>query len=61
MSYLSLDVSVYKNVSSAKRIFVRNSPSIFTPSFSKFNLLNMLSIVAVKSLGEMVSPVILLS
>ena len=34
----------------------RNTPSIFTPLFSQFNLLNMLSNVAVNSLGEMVSP-----
>ena len=49
-------VSVHKHMSSAKRRLVRNSPSIFTPLFSQFNLLNMLSSVAVNSLGEMVSP-----
>ena len=44
-------------MSSAKRRLERNnSPSIFTPLFSQFNLLNMLSSVAVNSLGEMVSP-----
>ena len=43
-------------MSSAKRRFERNSPSIFTPLFSEYNLLNMLSNVAVNSLGEMVSP-----
>ena len=43
-------------MSSAKRRLERNSPSIFTPLFSQFNLLNMLSNVAVNSLGEMVSP-----
>ena len=42
-------------MSSAKRRLERNSPSIFTPLFSQFNLLNMLSNVAVNSLGEMVS------
>ena len=31
-----------------------NSPSIFSPLFSQFNLINMLSSVAVNSLGEMV-------
>ena len=49
-------LSVHDNMSSAKRRLVRNSPSIFTPLFSQFNLLNMLSSVAVNSLGEMVSP-----
>ena len=49
-------VSVHRNISSAKRRLERNSPSIFTPLFSQFNLLNMLSNVAVNSLGEMVSP-----
>ena len=43
-------------MSSAKQRLERNSPSIFTPLFSQFNLLNMLSNVAVNSLGEMVSP-----
>ena len=45
-----------RNMSSAKRRLERNSPSIFTPLFSQFNLLNMLSNVAVNSLGDMVSP-----
>ena len=54
--YSSCGVSVHRNMSSAKRRLVRNSPSIFTPLFSQFNLLNMLSNVAVNSLGEMVSP-----
>ena len=49
-------VSVHRNMSSAKRRWERNAPSIFTPLFSQFNLLNMLSNVAVNSLGEMVSP-----
>ena len=49
-------VSVHRNMSSAKRRLERNSPSISTPLFSQFNLLNMLSNVAVNSLGEMVSP-----
>ena len=49
-------VSVHRNMSSAKRRLERNSPSIFTPLCSQFNLLNMLSNVAVNSLGEMVSP-----
>ena len=49
-------VSVHRNMSSAKRRLERNSPSIFMPLFSQFNLLNMLSNVAVNSLGEMVSP-----
>ena len=48
--------SVHRNMSSAKRRLERNSPSIFTPLFSQFNLLNMLSNVAVNSLGETVSP-----
>ena len=52
----SCGVSVHRNMSSAKRRLERNSPSIFTPLFSQFNLLNMLSNVAVNSLGEMVSP-----
>ena len=52
----SCGVSVHRNMSSAKRRLERNSPSIFTPFFSQFNLLNMLSDVAVNSLGEMVSP-----
>ena len=46
----SWGVSLHRNMSSAKR------RSIFTPLFSQFNLLNMLSNVAVNSLGEMVSP-----
>ena len=50
------DISVHRNMSSAKRGLERNFPSIFTPLFSQFNLLNMLSNVAVNSLGEMVSP-----
>ena len=52
----SCGVSVHRNMSSAKRRLEKNSPSIFTPLFSQFNLLNMLSNVAVNSLGEMVSP-----
>ena len=52
----SCGVSVHTNMSSAKRRLERNSPSIFTPLFSQFTLLNMLSNVAVNSLGEMVSP-----
>ena len=52
----SCGISVHRNMSSAKRGLERNSPSIFTPLFSQFNLLNMLSNVAVNSLGEMVSP-----
>ena len=43
-------------MSSAKRRLERNCPSIFTPLFSQFNLLNMLSNVVVNSFGEMVSP-----
>ena len=35
-------VSVHRNMSSAKRRLERNSPSIFTPLFSQFNLLNAL-------------------
>ena len=35
--------SVHRKMSSAKRRLERNSPSIFTPLFSQFNLLNMLS------------------
>ena len=52
----SCSVSVHRNMSSAKRRLERNSPSIFTPLFSQFDLLNMLSNVAVDSLGEMLSP-----
>ena len=52
----SCGVSVHRNMSSAKRRLEINSPSIFTPLFSQFNLLNMLSNVAVNSLGDMVSP-----
>ena len=55
----SYGVSVHRNISSVKRRLERNSPSIFTPLFSQFNLLNMLFNVAVNSLGEMVSPVLL--
>ena len=47
---------MHRNMSSAKRRLVRNDQSIFTPLFSQFNLPNMLSSVAVNSLGEMVSP-----
>ena len=52
----SCGVSVHRNMSTATRRLERNSPSIFTPLFSQFNLLNVLSNVAVNSLGEMVSP-----
>ena len=52
----SCGVSVHRNMSSAKWRLERNSPSTFTPLFSQFNLLNMLSNVAVNSLGEMVFP-----
>ena len=52
----SCGVSVHRNMSSAKRRLERHFPSNFTPLFSQFNLLNMLSSVAVNSLGEMVSP-----
>ena len=52
----SCGVSVHRNISPAKRRWERNSPSIFTRLFSPFNLLNMLSNVAVDSLGEMVTP-----
>ena len=52
----SCGVSVHRNMSSEKRRLERNSPFIFTPLFSQFNLLNMLSKVAVNSLDEMVSP-----
>ena len=44
---------MHTNMSSAKRRLVRNDQSIFTPLFSQFNLLNMLSSFAVNSLGEM--------
>ena len=57
----SCGVSVYKNMALAKRKLVRNYSPIFTPLFSQFNLLNMLSSVAVNSLNDMVSPVLLLS
>ena len=49
-------VSVHRNMSSAKRRLEIHYTSIFTPLFSQFNLLNMLSNVAVNRLGEMVSP-----
>ena len=52
----SCGVSVHRNMSSAKRRLEINYPSIFTDLFSQFNLLYMLSNVAVNSLGEMVSP-----
>ena len=51
----SCGVSVHRNMSSTKRRLERNSPSIFTPLFSQFCPLDMLSNVAVNSLGEMVS------
>ena len=54
-------VTVPRNMSSAKRRLEGNYPSIFTPLFSQFNFLNMLFNVAVNSLGEIVSPVLLLS
>ena len=44
------------NMSSSKRRLERNYPSIFKPLFSQLNLLNMISSVAVNSLGEIVSP-----
>ena len=62
ISCSSCGVSVHRNMSSAKPRLERNSPSIFTPLFSQFNLLNkiifiiILSNVAANSLGEMVSP-----
>ena len=46
-------VSVHRNIP-AKRRLERNYPSIFTPLFTQFNLLNMLPSVAVKSVSEMV-------
>ena len=52
----SCGVSVHRNMALAKRRLESNSPSIFTPLFFHFNLLNMLSNVAMNSLGEMVSP-----
>ena len=52
----SCGVSVHRNMSSARRRWERNYPSMFTPLFSPFNLLNMLSDVAVNSLGGLVSP-----
>ena len=52
----SCGVSVHSNMSSAKRRLERNCPAIFTPLFSQLNLLNMLYIVALNSLGEMMSP-----
>ena len=55
----SCGVPVHKNMSSAKRIWLRNYPSIFTPFFSQLNLLIfVLSGIAVNSLGEIVSPCI---
>ena len=52
----SCGISLHNNMSSAKRRLVRNYPYIFTPLFSQFNLLNMLSSVAVNSLCEMMPP-----
>ena len=52
----SCGVSVHRNMSSAKRRLERNYPSIFTPLFSHFNLLNMLSNVALNNVGDMVPP-----
>ena len=52
----SCGVSVHRNMSSAKRRWERNYPSIFRSLFSQFTLLNMLSKVAVNSLDEIVSP-----
>ena len=49
----SCGVSVHMNMSSAKRRLEIQFPSISTPLFSQFYLLNMLSNVAVNSLGEM--------
>ena len=43
-------------MSSTKRRLDRNSLSISTSLFAQFSLLNVLSSVAVNSLGEMVSP-----
>ena len=52
---LVCSVSVHTIMSSTKRRLESNYPSIFTPLFSQFNLLDMLSNVAVNSFGEMVS------
>ena len=52
----SFGVSVHRKISSAKRRWLRYSPSIFRPLFSQFSLLKILSKVDVNSLGEMVSP-----
>ena len=52
----SCGVYVHSTMSSAKRRLEGNCPPIFIPLFSQFNLLNMLSNVAVNSLGDMVSP-----
>ena len=49
-------VSVHRNMSSAKRRLERNYQSIFRPLPSQFNLLNMLSNVAVNNVGDMLSP-----
>ena len=54
--FLVLVVSVHRKISSAKRRWLRYSPSIFRPLFSQFSLLKILSSVDVNSLGEMVSP-----
>ena len=60
----SCGVSVHRNMSSAKRRLrlEKKCPSIFKPLFSQFNLLkfNMLSNVAVNSLGEMVLLLLIL-
>ena len=44
---------MHKNMSSSKGRLVRNYPSIFTPLFVQFNLLNIISNVAVNNVGEM--------
>ena len=54
----SCGVHVHTNMSLAKRRLLRNFPSIFTPLFFQFNLLNLLHRVTTKSLDEMVSPYI---
>ena len=54
-------VPEHTNMSSANRRLFRNSLSKCTHLFLEFNLLNMLSNVAVNSSSEMVSPVLHLS
>ena len=52
----SCGVYVHRKISSAKRRWLRYSPSICRSLFSQFCLLKILSSVGMNSLGEIVSP-----